>query len=235
MGRKPLLALVGAVLAVAAACTGTASEDEAAQLASEAVAEAQRSSDQTDVVSDGPDTSDESTPTSSSVVTEVVGWGSSWSFDADGTEDDDWRSPAFDDLDWQVGEAPFGRDEVATTEFATPESGTTGWLRHRFTVDDPAAVEQLILQTIVDDGFVAFINGIEVSRWNLPDGPLTADTRTVERITGEDESIVQRRADLPTDVLVPGENVIAVAVHQGAADSSDMRFDLRLAIATRLG
>ncbi len=168
------------------------------------------------------------------IWTELIGWGAEWTYDADGVEDVNWSTAGFDDSDWSTGSAPFVRDEDGATNFQTPAPGTTGWLRTRFDLGDPATIERIDLEALVDDGFVVYLNGIEVHRWNLPTGPLPADAMTIERISGDDESIVRRKTDLVTDALVAGENVLAVAIHQGAPDSSDLRFDLRLAATQRL-
>jgi hypothetical protein len=170
----------------------------------------------------------------SPVWTELVSWGDRWPYDADGVEDDGWWQSDFDDSSWVAGNAPFGRDEPATTAFPTPEPGMTGWFRRSFNVENVAAIDRLDVEALIDDGAVVYLNGAELYRWNMPEGPLDAGTLAVERISGDDEEVIRRAIELPTELLVEGTNVIAVAVHQAAPDSSDVRFDLRLAAAQRI-
>ena len=71
------------------------------------------------------------------------------------------------------------------------------------------------------------VNGAEVFRSNLPPGPLSPSTLASATQNDDDESrfVV---AEVSGAMLVRGENVVAVAVHQASATSSDASFDLGL-------
>jgi len=78
-----------------------------------------------------------------------------------------------------------------------------------------------------DDGFVAYINGNEVARRNMPAGVpsnLTFAAGNHEASRGDGASNPQEREFIavPTNVLVSGSNVIAVTVHNVSAGSSDL-------------
>ncbi|MGH1488433.1 MAG: hypothetical protein ACRBK7_03430 [Acidimicrobiales bacterium] len=159
---------------------------------------------------------------------DLISWGSSWRFDADGVVDDGWQSPQFVGTDWSQGRAPLGRAEAQVTQVPTPDGGLTSWFRREFTVDDASALEWLELEALADDGLVVWLNGTELHRANMPSGPIEPGTFAVDRISGDDELVPWRQAGLPLGGLVDGLNVVAVEVHQAASDSSDIRFDLRL-------
>ena len=88
---------------------------------------------------------------------------------------------------------------------------------------DPSVYESLQLNVKADDGYLAYINGVEVARSNLPDGPISYTDFTS---AGDEYDFVA--TFLYGRVLVPGVNSMAVEVHQDDAISSDVSFDLEL-------
>jgi hypothetical protein len=95
-------------------------------------------------------------------------------------------------------------------------------------VSDPAALNYLTLAVDYDDGFVAFINGVEVARSNV----VGAVTNTLsaagnhEASRGDGASNPQERAFVAvtnnlSTLLVPGTNLIAVSCHNVSLGSSD--------------
>ena len=132
----------------------------------------------------------------------------------------EWYAPDFDDSAWASGPTAigFGDDGLATAvEAGTP----VVLLRQRFAVADPAAVRELLLHVDYDDGFVAYLNGREVARANLPDGRPGFNTRA--RVATE---AVLPQGESPPVYAVPdfaqrlraGTNVLAVAVHDIGSD-----------------
>ena len=92
-------------------------------------------------------------------------------------------------------------------------------------IGSAAAVSELELQIVRDDGVVVYINGSEVFRDNMPTGSIDSETLASTGITGdaEDQWLV---VALPPTSLVDGSNVIAVEIHQKHRSSSDTSFDL---------
>lgn len=87
----------------------------------------------------------------------------------------------------------------------------------------PAAL--LRIQTLIDDGALVWLNGHAIYRQNLnPASPAYADyaASTVSKATFNGPT------DVPATWLLPGDNVLAVEVHQANASSSDVTFALRL-------
>lgn len=78
------------------------------------------------------------------------------------------------------------------------------------------------IQTL--SGAVVYLNGEEIVRSNMPDGEITYNTLAVSAIDGSDENDFfefKVRSNLQA-----GENILAVEVHQGTLNSSDLGFDL---------
>ncbi len=135
-----------------------------------------------------------------------------------------WSTLAFDDSGWLQGATEFGfgeRDEATNVESVYGHRWAV-YTRRSFTVSDPAAVAYLVLKINYDDGFVAYLNGVEVARRNLgsPGTPVYYNTlATAEREGGPYESI-----DLTAYIgnLVAGTNVLAVQVHNRSSGSTDL-------------
>ncbi|MBL9129437.1 MAG: lamin tail domain-containing protein [Verrucomicrobiales bacterium] len=162
----------------------------------------------------------------------LVAAGSTWRYLDNGSDQGSaWRAPTFADTSWSSGKAHFGYgdgDEVTTLRAEVDGvRSTTFYFRHRFQVPDPASVSGLTVQLVRDDGAMVYLNGQLVFRSNMPEGSVNASTLASEVVGGADESTFFPQAVDPA-VLVRGENVLAVEVHQQNAGSSDVSFDLRL-------
>ncbi|MCB9690093.1 MAG: lamin tail domain-containing protein [Alphaproteobacteria bacterium] len=112
-------------------------------------------------------------------------------------------------------------DGAATDLGAAP---TTARFRVGFTFDGDPARTTLALDCDLDDGAAFTVNGTEVLRKGLPAGPLTDSTLASTEVTGDPGFV----ATLPGTALVPGDNVLAVEVHQATTDPDE---DLRFACA----
>jgi len=103
------------------------------------------------------------------------------------------------------------------------------YLRHEFNVVDTAAIEQLLLYMDYDDGYVAYLNGVEIARANLgtvgtpPAFTDLADASVEARFyQGQTpNAVVLPKANF-TNILNQGANVLAVQVHNFTANSSDL-------------
>ncbi len=133
---------------------------------------------------------------------------------------------------WLTGPAPIGYDTdsnngnqacIATYLDDMKGSYYSVYTRCPFWLDDPERVKTLTLTVRWDDGYIAYINGVEVSShyppstvaYNQPAGTNNHETHCY---TIPDE------IDLTpyTGLLEPGLNVLAIQVHNTTKDSSDM-------------
>ncbi|MBN2505357.1 MAG: lamin tail domain-containing protein [Verrucomicrobia bacterium] len=166
----------------------------------------------------------------------LVATGSAWTYLDDGTDQGTaWSALGFDDSAWSNGVAPLGycgtscSYSIATTVSYGSDSDNkhvTTYFRRAFTVDDPDVVLALTLSLLWDDGAVVYINGQEVHRVNMPDGTITNQTFAViasnYSMTDTELPAAARAA------LVPGNNILAVEIHQGGPTSSDIVMDAAL-------
>ncbi len=137
-----------------------------------------------------------------------------------------WTAVDVDDSTWATGAAELGFGD-GDERTLLPAGGTTYYFRGSFTVPDVSHIAALTLGIVRDDGAAVYVNGVEVLRSNLPAGTLTPTTRAVTGLSGAAESAWVEAA-VPVSVLRAGVNTVAVEVHQNAASSSDVSFDLRL-------
>lgn len=142
-----------------------------------------------------------------------------------------WQLPGYDGRDWPEGPGVlgYGEDYITTTVPFGPNANqkyTTTCFRKAFElIADPASLLQLSLSTNFDDGFIAYLNGIEVVRRGLPAGSVSYGTFAASHEGGNYE-----RIDISgfRDLLVAGSNQLAVEVHQTSLSSSDLVWDVLL-------
>lgn len=160
----------------------------------------------------------------------LIANGAEWKYlDTGSDQETAWRASAFNDSSWSSGNAELGYgdgDEATTVSFGSDEANKhiTTYFRKSFNVTDPAGVSQLTLRMRRDDGAVVYLNGTEVARSNMPEGDIAFGTLAA---SGADESTFFEFT-LDRNLLVAGNNVVAVEVHQVGPDSGDISFDAEL-------
>jgi hypothetical protein len=160
-----------------------------------------------------------------------------------------WAEAGFDDSGWETGIFGIGYgdnddgtvlDDMRDTYAAVFGRASFDLSDHGINVQD---VERLELSVRFDDGFVIYLNGVEVDRANMPDGEVTEQTLATETVGNAPGSCaVDDRAagcavvTIPLNLLTGGENVLAFSVHNVGLGSSDLSFIPRLtAYATNGG
>jgi hypothetical protein len=143
-----------------------------------------------------------------------------------------WASPTYDDNGWKSGRAKLGYGLGNETTMISYGSDTTNrylttWFRQSFVLGNPSAVQHLVCRLRRDDGAVAYLNGQEVFRANMPAGEVLPSTRALVDVASTEEPVYFTRWASPAS-LVPGTNVIAVEIHLASPASLDLGFDLEV-------
>lgn len=105
---------------------------------------------------------------------------------------------------------------------------TTLYLRTAFPFEGRPDRTRLELDCEVDDGVIVYLNGVEVLRWNMPEGEVDEGTLATDEIDG-DGAFVE---ELDAGALVAGDNLLAVELHQAAEPDLDLFFACTLVAET---
>lgn len=135
-----------------------------------------------------------------------------------------WREPGFNDSAWPEGESGFGLSTWGeNTLFDTFERGSGAvFFRREFVLDDPAHVATLTLRCDWQGGYVAYLNGEEIARRQLPGpagSPVSFDTLSAPRYAGAAEDIL---VSDPPRRLRAGTNVLAFQCHPAFGSPLDV-------------
>ena len=98
-------------------------------------------------------------------------------------------------------------------------------VRRKFNINDIDKLNELFLDIDFDDGFVAYINGIEISRYNVNGVPPSFNGGT-----NTDHEAKMYNGELPDrfpvndfkNIVTNGENVLAIEIHNVSEWSSDL-------------
>jgi len=174
----------------------------------------------------------------SPVFTTLVATGSVWHYyDTNTAPASNWRSAGFDDSSWKFGPGILGYGTLGVSGLprTTINSGTnlnrhiTAYFRHVFNVVGAGDFTNLAFQVLRDDGVVAYLNGTEIFRMNMPPGVITNLTRANVNVGGTNELFyAPTNITASSSLLLDGQNVLAVELHQDRPDTSDGAFDLAL-------
>ena len=155
-----------------------------------------------------------------------------WNYQENGDPAPDWTQPEFSpDDSWKRGEGFLGAglpDGVYPTVNVPLTAGRTAYyLRTSFDWEFDTDGASFLADVYLSDGAVIYLNGVEVRRVRMPDGPITDDTPA----TGETGSPgVLETLNLPSGALTTGLNHLAVEIHQATGSEADLAFGLILRV-----
>ncbi len=136
-----------------------------------------------------------------------------------------WRSNTFNDASWIPGTTPIGFGEPDIVPPAVALGTLSVYQRKAIVVPDPTQVTRLDLEIRIDDGFVAWINGYEVGRTNVPLGDLAWNAAAPAAI--EPTTYILTITN-PSAFLVAGSNIVAIHSINQSSGSSDLYMDASL-------
>lgn len=155
-----------------------------------------------------------------------------------------WFHPPFSDATWSEplpSGFGYGDCDDATELTDMLNSYASLFTRRAFVVTNPAAITHLTLAADYDDGFIAYLNGTEVARRNLPGGAVTHATLASgnhDSSRGEGSSVpaLEEKEFIAINpaLLVAGTNLLAVSGHNTGTSSSDFSLLIELYAGTSL-
>lgn len=153
---------------------------------------------------------------------------SSWKYKVGSNSlDTNWRNNSFNESPWSTGNGGIGfADGDDNTTIAT--SSISVMMRKTFTVSDTSQVLKAIFMMDYDDGFVAYLNGVEIARANISSSGRPA-WNTLALSSHEAQVYQGLRPDSffidPTflkTILRQGSNVLAIETHDVSSSPTDM-------------
>ncbi|MBC8173189.1 MAG: CotH kinase family protein [Chitinophagales bacterium] len=150
-----------------------------------------------------------------------------WKYFIGGSEPpSDWRTIAFDDDTWSSGTGSIGYgDGDDGTEIVNTASV---YLRKKIIIDDTSEIGNAWLHVDYDDAFVAYLNGVEIARTeNIFGAPPAYDaTATYDHeaifYLGAAPGGFEILSEVLDGIIVPGENVLTLQIHNTSFFSSDL-------------
>ncbi|MBM3880545.1 MAG: hypothetical protein FJ387_12655, partial [Verrucomicrobia bacterium] len=136
-----------------------------------------------------------------------------------------WQSPAYDDSRWLSGPGPFGFGSFSGVTLGTDlgahmrNRAASLYLRRTFTATAAQAASSAPLQLVTryNDGFIAFLNGLEVARRNMGSPGMFAfhdQTAYNTNLNNPPTEVISLGAAHTR--LLPGQNVLCVQAHNQA-------------------
>ncbi|YCM42947.1 lamin tail domain-containing protein [Verrucomicrobiaceae bacterium 227] len=171
----------------------------------------------------------------------AIDWSAIWHFNQSGDNLGTSWADTFHAIggNWESGMGPLGYEtsngippEPVVTRLIRPQDNdprvTTFYFETAFEISptDLQSITSLKFSHLTDDGAVYFLNGQEIHRFDMPDGPILADTLAVNNTASEADIV--RIFEVPPTFLVAGQNRISVEVHQSSIGSSDVVMGLKL-------
>jgi hypothetical protein len=147
-----------------------------------------------------------------------------WRYEQSGTDlGTAWRHPGYNDSAWPVGAALL---YVSTNNLPAPKNTpltlgpTTYYFRSTFVYTGAPAVLSMSLRHVIDDGAIFYLNGTQITNFNMPLG--VAINYTNNAAAPILNATLRAPVNVPLTNLVIGTNVLAVEVHQAVNPGDDV-------------
>lgn len=148
-----------------------------------------------------------------------------------------WTENGYDDSNWSTGVGGFGYGDG--DDGTTLQNATSVFIRHEFSVNDVADIGYMAFSIDYDDGYIAYLNGVEIGRSETMTASSGAfndfASANAEAIlyTGGQPNIIQWESEQIQNLLLNGPNILAVQVHNVSNTSSDLTARPFLALTSK--
>jgi hypothetical protein len=156
----------------------------------------------------------------------IIDVGDLWSYIVPESEQSStWRDVSFDADNWLIGKSGFGYGDNDDSTIVSEVMSV--FIRKEFELNNINDIGKVILDIDFDDGFVAYLNGIEIARDNIagntpPAFDTPADDFDHEAMMYEGGMPNRYESENLAGILNTGKNVLAIQVHNHSIGSSDL-------------
>ncbi|MBO7581496.1 MAG: CotH kinase family protein [Bacteroidaceae bacterium] len=165
-------------------------------------------------------------------TTSLFSTGETWKYYDEGSLDEkSWTAFSYDEASWKQGMARIGYD--MNNWHSGLNTKTAGYLptyyfrKSFYLSNEPSTNAQFILDYVVDDGMIVYVNGIEAGRYNMPSDHVAYDGFATTYAHNNPDT---GQMTLNGALFKKGKNVIAVEVHNNSTTSSDILWDSSLSL-----
>lgn len=142
-----------------------------------------------------------------------------------------WILKNYDDSNWNLGKGGFG---FGDDDDSTVIGNTNAiFCRKKFIINDTSKIEHILLHIDYDDGFVAFLNGVEIGRENMGSKvfPAYSIQATNEHEANLKDQWIPEPISVSSSLLLNDTNILSVQVHNATADTGDITARVWLSLA----
>ena len=172
-------------------------------------------------------------------ITDHVGFGHVWQYNARGVNlSTGWHNKSYtaDTPGWSEGPGLIGYERSTlsfplNTQIKRPSENRPRFQTYYFqttfeiTENEINSADVLHFSHMIDDGAIFYLNGQELTRFNMPEGPIDSSTRADKTIVNAEES---RPLELAFDLIKPGVNTLSAELHLRSDASADVVFGARM-------
>lgn len=148
-----------------------------------------------------------------------------WKYIEPGANISGWTGLLFNDNSWSSGKCSVGNGDGDDSTVVTT-GALSVYLRKTFVISDVTAIANALLHIDYDDGFVAYLNGVEIARNGLngtpPDWDVLAGDHEAQMYGGGLPERFIIDPVLLQSVISNGLNVLAIELHNTSPNSSDL-------------
>ncbi|MDR1561769.1 MAG: CotH kinase family protein [Dysgonamonadaceae bacterium] len=153
-----------------------------------------------------------------------------WMYWDGNSRPENWNNNLCNSTNWKTGNSPLGYGAFKDIKINTvigfgddpSKKNATAYFRKTFTIANKNLAD-IVINTTFDDGLAIYVNGYEVGRANMDDTDLIP-----HNILASGYGPATASFNVPENLLVNGENTVAVEVHQHGLSSSDLLFTLNM-------
>lgn len=148
-----------------------------------------------------------------------------WKYQVPTSSISNWNQPSFNDASWASGKGGMGfGDADDSTQLAT--SSSLVYMRRTFNIVDTAAIDWAVFCMDFDDGFVAYLNGVEIARANMAPGfswnAMATANVEAKLYQNLQPGYYTLSPQLLQTLLHNGNNVLAVETHNYSTSTNDL-------------
>jgi len=136
-----------------------------------------------------------------------------------------WQLTTFNDAAWTSGNGGIGYGD-GDDNTVTPNPTNVVYMRRTFTIVDTSVIAAAVFCMDYDDGFVAYLNGVEIARSNISGTPawnsFASASHEALLYQNQQPDYFTLSAQAIDTLLKPGNNVLCVETHNAGANNSDL-------------